>query len=72
MVIDYPKVQSKVSMKYALGKFGALLGTKMVEFKESIGKARGDLEQQNIDAASISDSVSFITYVKGLTRKMRG
>ena len=78
VVIDYAKVQSKVSLKYdswhkdALGKFGALLVTEMVEFIGSIGKARGDLEQQTIDAASTSDAVSFITYVQGLKRKMRG
>jgi len=78
IVIDYAKVQSKVSLKYdswhkdALGKFGSLLGTEMGSFHGAIGKARGDLEQQTIDAASTSDAVSFITYVQGLKRKMRG
>ena len=78
IVIDYQKVQSKVSLKYdswhkdALGKFGSLLGTEMGSFHGAIGKARGDLEQQTIDAASTSDAVSFITYVQGLKRKMRG
>lgn len=72
IVIDYQKVQSKVSLKYdswhkdALGKFGSLLGTEMGSFHGAIGKARGDLEQQTIDAASTSDAVSFITYVQGL------
>merc|ERR1719422_1263221 len=78
IVIDYAKVQSKVSLKYdswhkdALGKFGSLLGTEMSDFHANIGKARGELEQQTIDAASTSDAVSFITYVQGLKRKMRG
>ena len=78
IVIDYAKVQSKVSLKYdswhkdALGKFGALLGNELTGFYGSIGKARQDLEQQTIDAASTSDAVSFITYVQGLKRKMRG
>ena len=76
--IDYAKVQSKVSLKYdlwhkdALGKFGSLLGTEMANFYGNIGKARSELEQQTIDAASTSDVVSFITYVQGLKRKMRG
>ena len=78
IVIDYAKVQSKVSMKYdswhkdALGKFGALLGNEMAGFHGTVTKARGDLEQQTIDAASTSDAVSFITYVQGLKRKMKG
>ena len=78
IVIDYAKVQSKVSMKYdswhkdALGKFGSLLGNEMATFHSTVTKARGDLEQQTIDAASTSDAVSFITYVQGLKRKMKG
>ena len=78
VVIDYAKGQSKVSLKYdswhkdALGKFGSLLGTEMTDFHGNIGKARSKLEQQTIDAASTSDAVSFIMYVQGLKRKMRG
>lgn len=78
VVIDYAKVQSKVSLKYdswhkdALGKFGSLLGTEMADFHGNIGKARSELEQQTINAASTSDAVSFITYVQGLKRKIRG
>ena len=78
VVIDYAKVQSKVSLKYdswhkdALSKFGALLGSEMGAFHTNVAKARGDLEQQTIDSASTSDAVSFITYVQGLKRKMRG
>ena len=78
IVIDYAKVQSKVSLKYdswhkdALSKFGSLLGNELSGFHGNIEKARHDLEQQTIDAASTSDAVSFITYVQGLKRKMRG
>ena len=48
------------------------MGNELGSFYGSIGKARQDLEQQTIDAASTSDAVSFITYVQGLKRKMRG
>lgn len=50
VVIDYAKVQSKVSLKYdswhkdVLGKFGSLLGTEMANFHSNIGQARSELE----------------------------
>ena len=53
IVIDYQKVQSKVSLKYdswhkdALGKFGSLLGTEMGSFHGAIGKARGRFRAAN-------------------------
>ena len=78
VVIDYAKVQSKVSLKYdswhknALGKFGSLLGTAMADFHGNIGKARSELEQQTINVEFTSHAVNFITYVQGLKRKMRG
>ncbi|CAB3376335.1 Hypothetical predicted protein [Cloeon dipterum] len=77
IVIDYAKVQSKVSLKYdswhkeTLSKFGSLLGNEMVEFHSEVSKSRSDLEQQSIESASTSDAVSFITYVQSLKRKMR-
>ena len=77
VVIDYGKVQSKVSLKYdswhkdALSKFGNMLGTEMATFHTSVSKSRSDLEQQTIEAASTSDAVNFITYVQGLKRKMK-
>ena len=46
IVIDYAKVQSKVSMKYdswhkdALSKFGNLLGNEMTTFHQTVTKAR--------------------------------
>ena len=78
VVIDYAKLQSKVSLKYdswqkdALGKFGSLLGTEMADFHGNIGKAGGELEHQTIDTEFTSDDVNFIMYVQGLKRKMRG
>ena len=78
VVIDYAKVQSKVSLKYdswhknSLGKFGSLLGTAMADFHGNIGKARSELEQQTINVEFTSHAVNFITYVQGLKRKMRG
>ena len=78
VVIDYAKLQSKVSLKYdswqkdALGKFGSLLGTEMADFHGNIGKAGRELEHQTIDTEFTSDDVNFIMYVQGLKRKMRG
>ena len=70
VVIDYGKVQSKVSLKYdswhkdALGKFGHMLGNEMSEFHSQVSKSRVDLEQQSVEAASTSEAVNFITYVQ--------
>ncbi|XP_021916201.1 dynein heavy chain, cytoplasmic isoform X2 [Zootermopsis nevadensis] len=77
VVIDYAKVQSKVSLKYdswhkeTLGKFGSLLGNDMSQFHTQVSKSRSELEQQSIEAASTSDAVTFITYVQSLKRKMK-
>ncbi|XP_050037127.2 dynein heavy chain, cytoplasmic isoform X2 [Dermacentor andersoni] len=77
IIIDYAKVQSKVTLKYdswhkeVLGKFGQLLGNDMAQFHTTVSKSRSELEQQSIDTASTSDAVSFITYVQSLKRKMK-
>ncbi|XP_046751875.1 dynein heavy chain, cytoplasmic isoform X5 [Diprion similis] len=77
VIIDFAKVQSKVSLKYdswhkeTLGKFGSLLGNEMSSFHAQVSKSRGDLEQQSIEAASTSDAVGFITYVQSLKRNMK-
>lgn len=77
VIIDFAKVQSKVSLKYdswhkeTLGKFGTLLGNEMSSFHSQVSKSRSDLEQQSIEAASTSDAVGFITYVQSLKRKMK-
>lgn len=77
IVVDYGKVQSKVSLKYdswhkdVLSKFGQLLGQEMTHFHGQVSKSRSELEQQSIDAASTSDAVTLITYVQSLKRKMK-
>lgn len=77
VVVDFGKVQSKVSLKYdswhkdALSKFGNLLGNEMTQFHSQISKARGDMEQQTIEAASTSEAVNFITDVQVLKKKMK-
>lgn len=77
IVIDYAKVQAKVTLKYdswhkeALSKFGQLLGNEMATFHGKVSKSRNDLEQQSIEAASTSDAVSFITYVQSLKKEMK-
>uniref|UniRef100_A0A1B0B0C4 Dynein heavy chain, cytoplasmic n=1 Tax=Glossina palpalis gambiensis TaxID=67801 RepID=A0A1B0B0C4_9MUSC len=76
IVIDYAKVQAKVTLKYdswhkeALGKFGTLLGNEMTTFHAKVSKSRTDLEMQSIEAASTTDAVSFITYVQSLKKEM--
>uniref|UniRef100_A0A915HKX7 Dynein heavy chain, cytoplasmic n=1 Tax=Romanomermis culicivorax TaxID=13658 RepID=A0A915HKX7_ROMCU len=77
IIVDYAKVQSKVSLKYdswhkdVLQKFGAQLGTEMQEFYRGIKKNRSDMEQQSVDAASTSEAVGFITYIQGLKRQLK-
>lgn len=54
IVIDYAKVQAKVTLKYdswhkeALSKFGSLLGNEMQTFHAKVSKSRSDLEMQSI------------------------
>ncbi|XP_075232643.1 dynein heavy chain, cytoplasmic isoform X3 [Lycorma delicatula] len=78
VVIDFAKVQSKVTLKYdswhkdILAKFGTLLGSKMSQFHTMIKKNRSELEQQSIEAASTSDAVCFITFVQQLKRNVKG
>ncbi|KAJ8666404.1 hypothetical protein QAD02_008066, partial [Eretmocerus hayati] len=77
VIIDFAKVQSKVSLKYdswhkeTLGKFGNLLGNEMATFHTQISRSRNDLELHSIESASTSDAVSFITYVQSLRRRMK-
>ncbi|KAB7503493.1 Dynein heavy chain, cytoplasmic [Armadillidium nasatum] len=77
IVVDYTKVQSKVSLKYdswhkdVLVKFGQLLGQEMTQFHAQVSKSRSELEQQSIEASSTSDAVTLITYVQSLKKKMK-
>ncbi|RWS31185.1 Dynein heavy chain: cytoplasmic-like protein [Leptotrombidium deliense] len=77
IIVDYAKVQSKVTLKYdswhkeVLGKFGSLLGSEMAVLHTVISKSRGELEQQSIDTANTKEAVQFITYVQSLKTKVR-
>ncbi|TKR93274.1 hypothetical protein L596_007763 [Steinernema carpocapsae] len=75
IVIDYTKVQSKVSVKYdywhkeVLLKFGTAMGGEMATFFTKVSKWRSDLEAQSVDAGATSDSVALITFVQSLKRQ---
>ncbi|XP_033735277.1 cytoplasmic dynein 1 heavy chain 1-like isoform X2 [Pecten maximus] len=77
IIVQYGKVQSKVSLKYdswhkeVLSKFGTLLATEMQDFHGTISKSRTELEQQSIDTANTSEAVCLITQVQALKRKMK-
>lgn len=77
LVVDYAKVQSKVTLKYdswhkdVLSKFGTLLGGEMASLHSLISKSRLELEQQVVDSANTKDAVMFITYVQSLKSKMK-
>lgn len=73
IVIDYARVQSKVSLQYdswhkdkVMSKFATLLNSEMSNLHSAISKARGDLELQSVDSAETKDAVTFITYVQNL------
>ncbi|KAK6191509.1 hypothetical protein SNE40_003176 [Patella caerulea] len=76
VVVQFSKVQSKVSLKYdswhkeVLSKFGSMLGNEMTEFHAQVSKSRSDLEQQSLDTANTSEAVGLITHVQSLKRKM--
>ncbi|KAF8367390.1 dhc-1 [Pristionchus pacificus] len=77
IVVDYAKVQSKVTLKYdywhkeVLHKFGNMLGGEMHSFFENISKWRTELEGQGVDSASTSDAVALITYVQTLKKQTK-
>ena len=48
-----------------------MLGNEMSQFHTQISKARVNLEQQTIEAASTSEAVNIITEVQSLKRKMK-
>lgn len=76
LVVDYAKVQSKVTLKYdswhkeVLSKFGSLLGQEMSSLHSIISNSRLELEKQSIDTANTKDAVTFITYVQSLKSKI--
>ncbi|GAA6059654.1 hypothetical protein JCM10212_004157 [Sporobolomyces blumeae] len=76
-VIDYEQVQSKVNSKYdtwqrdILGRFGSKLGASMKETHAAILKARHNLELHSIETSSTAATVTFITFVQELKRKVK-
>ncbi|KRY59545.1 Dynein heavy chain, cytoplasmic [Trichinella britovi] len=76
IVVDFARVQSKVSLKYdswhkeILQRFGTILGNEMQTLYTVVNKARTHLEQQSVDISSTSEAVSFITYVQNLKRNV--
>lgn len=76
-VINYEQVQSKVNAKYdtwqrdILGRFGAKLSVTMKETHAAILKARHDLEHHSIEGSSTAATVTFITFVQDLKRKVK-
>ncbi|CAJ0586706.1 unnamed protein product, partial [Mesorhabditis spiculigera] len=77
VVIDYTKVQGKVSSKYdnwhkeVLQKFSAALGQEMQTFHGQVSKWRSDLEGQSVDSGSTTDADQLITYVQGLKKQTK-
>ena len=78
VVIDYGQVQSEMTLKYdswhqkVLGKFGAMLGNEMAQFRTHVSESRSELEQQSLEAGSTADAVGLITYVReSLKGKMK-
>ena len=76
-VIDYEQVQSKVNAKYdtwqrdLLARFGSKLGAAMKETHAAILKARHDLEKHSIETSSTAATVSFITFVQDVKRRVK-
>ncbi|VBB28797.1 unnamed protein product, partial [Acanthocheilonema viteae] len=77
VVIDYTKVQSKVSLKYdywhreILQKFGSSVGQEMQVFFSDISKWRNELEEQSVDSGTTTDAIQLITYVQQLKKKTK-
>lgn len=75
-IINYEQVQSKVNAKYdtwqrdILSRFGGKLATSMKETHAAILKARHDLEHHSIEGSSTAATVTFITFVQDLKRKV--
>lgn len=76
--VNYEQVQNKVNAKYdawqrdILVRFGARLGASIRETHAAVFKARRDLESHSIEGSSTAGTVSFITLVQTLKRKVAG
>ncbi|KAK6731031.1 hypothetical protein RB195_007476 [Necator americanus] len=77
VVVDYAKVQLKVTLKYdywhkeVLQKFGTAVGHEMQQFFGNISKWREELESQGVDSGTTSDAVALITYVQTLKKQTK-
>ncbi|VDN07087.1 unnamed protein product [Thelazia callipaeda] len=77
VIVDYTKVQSKVSLKYdywhreILQKFGSSVGHEMQTFFSDISKWRSELEEQSVDSGTTTDAIQLITYVQQLKKKTK-
>lgn len=75
-IIDYANAQSKVNAKYdswqrdLLARYGSKLGSSMKDVYSAILKGRTDLESLSIEGGSTAQTVSFITFVQDLKRKV--
>lgn len=75
-IIDYANAQSKVNAKYdswqrdLLARYGSKLGSSMKDVYSAILKGRTDLEALSIEGGSTAQTVSFITFVQDLKRKV--
>uniref|UniRef100_A0A183BLW5 Dynein heavy chain, cytoplasmic n=2 Tax=Globodera pallida TaxID=36090 RepID=A0A183BLW5_GLOPA len=76
-VVDFNRVQSKVSIKYdywqreVLNKFGNALGASMQKFFADISKDRHELESQSIDSSNTSNTVALIMHVQSLKKQIK-
>lgn len=75
--INYEQVQSKVNAKYdmwqkeILGRFGSKLGVAIKETHSIILKARHDIEHHSIEGSSTAATVTFITFVTDLNKRVK-
>lgn len=75
-VIGYEQVQAKVNAKYdmwqrdLLARYGGKLASASKETHAAIVKARHELEGHAIDSSSTAATVTFITFVQDLKRKV--
>lgn len=76
-IINYEQVQSKVNAKYdtwqrdILGRFGTKLGAALRTTHTAVLQARHDLERHSIEGSSTAATVTFITFVQDLKKRVK-
>ena len=74
VTFDYEQVQAKITQKYdqwqyeVTGRFGVILGNRMVEVFNEMKRARMELENQSLETHSTAQAVAFITVVQQCKR----